>query len=417
MALLTKKILPIGKYKVSSNRGRIFREFDEPYLRKVADNTNKMIAAGLKIPAVFRHRKDAIPRDEQEWKEFELEVNKTSDPFQNAGYWQRFWIAPDEKGKPSIYGEIDTPGEVSQTDSMAWRLANVNKEVSASITENFEDGKGRTWTDSLLHVAVVNHAVVPDQTDFKDNVTIVNMSMEETDNDDISTISELVTNLKKVGINLPGNTNKSMFLRDLNIALLQVSERDNTGDLVPAPIYMSIEENMAFTEVQAKALVDGKVVNPTTGKPYTMEDLGFKAVPPTTPISLDLTAQLAELKAENEKQKGVISAFMKQMVTKTTDSIQKRINALVDAGKITKEYADTALQPKVTYNLSITADQQIADHPLEMMLSAFEAMPSPKGASSDPGITHSNPWEESKDATSTDVDKLLQEWEASGVSF
>lgn len=418
MALLTKKILPVGKYNVSSNKGRILKEFNEPYLQKVVENSNKMIAAGLMIPAVFKHRKDAIPREDSEWKEFEVEVNKSADPFHNAGYWKRFWIAPDEKGKPSLFGEVDSPGEVTQTDTMAWKLANVNKEVSASITENFTDGKGRTWTDSLLHVAVVNHAVVPEQTPFEDSVTIVNMSMETEDNDDISTISELVTNLKKVGINLPGNTNKSMFLRDLNIALLQVSERDNTGDLVPAPIYMSIEDDMPITEAQAKALVATKTVNPDTNKPFAMEDFGFKVAPPTPPVNLDLTAQLAALKTENESQKGIISAFMKQMVTKTTDSIQKRINALIDANKITKEFADANLQPKVTYQLSITADKEIADHPLELMLSTLEAMPAPNKTADDFGTAHNNPYENPADSTNeASVDTLLDDWMKSGIKF
>jgi hypothetical protein len=418
MALLTKKILPVGKYNVSSNKGRLLKEFDESYLRKVVENSNKMIAAGLMIPAVFKHRQDAIPRDDAEWKAFEVEVNKSADPFHNAGYWKRFWIAPDDKGKPSLFGEVDAPGEVTQTDSMAWKLANVNKEVSASITENFTDGKGRTWTDSLLHVAVVNHAVVPEQTPFEDSVTIVNMSMETEDNDDISTISELIVNLKKVNINLPGNTNKSTFLRDLNIALLQVAERDNTGDLIPAPIYMSIEDDMPITEAQAKALVATKALNPDTNKPFTMEDLGFKAAPPVAPVNLDLSAQLAAANAKIETQEGVIQAFMKQLVTKTTDTVQQRINTLIDAGKITKEYADANLQPKVAYNLSITADKQIADHPLELMLSALEAMPSPTKAASDPGTSHPNPFEDnSSTADEASVDKLLKEWESSGISF
>ena len=229
-----------------------------------------MLQSGLRIPAPFDHNKNARPRTEQQEKD--ISINKPESAFNNAGYWKNFWVAPNNKGIPTLFGQLDAVGDPEDPKSPAFKVSKANEEVSVSITDNFEDGLGRTWTDGILHVAFVNYAVVPDQPGI-DNSSIVNMSMIEEGSGNESLIEELKTVLKKVKINLPSSTTMETFLRDLLVAANQIPDSANDS-LEPVPIYMSIGDNdMALTEAQAKTLVDTKAVNPATSKPFTMEDL------------------------------------------------------------------------------------------------------------------------------------------------
>lgn len=375
--LLTKEIIPANTYKVRSNQGRIRRKFDPEYLSKIASTSNQMLAAGLKIPAPFDHHKDARPRTEEQEKEW-IAVNEAKSSFENAGYWKKFWVAPNSKGVPSLYGELDAVGDISDTKSPAYKVKNSNQEVSVSIADNFEDGLERTWTDGLLHVAVVHHAVVPGQEPFMEGVTVVNMSMveeSEPGSGSESVIEELKVALRKLSVNLPGSTNTATFLRDLLIAVSQIPDKSHEG-IEPVPIYMSIgDTDMPMTKEQAESIVATKAVNPATKQPFTMEDLGFK-VASTAP--LELQASLAEKDKTINGLMQLTSAFKNKIINDAKQVMQQRISALVNAKVIPKEYADTHLVPNVEFQMSVL-DGQIQAHPLEITLSALEtALPAKK---------------------------------------
>jgi hypothetical protein len=390
------------------------KKFDEEYLNKVAAVSNQMLAAGLKIPAPFDHHKEARPRTQQQEDEFlKISVNKPGSAYHNAGYWKKFWVAPNEKGKATLYGQLDAVGDISDANSPVYKVTKANEEVSVSITDSFEDGLGRTWTDGLLHVAIVHHAVVPDQSPFEDGTTVVNMSMvenEEPSGDSTSLVEEIKAALKRVKINLPGSTTAATFMRDLLVATLQLPE-SSADDLQPVPIYMSIGDNdMKMTQAQAEALVATKSVNPATTKPWTMEDFGFTTTPAGTPSTTELStlkAQVAEKDQELLGMKGILSAFKAKFVADTQAAIQQRISALVRTGVVTKEYADANLVPKVEFQMSVVGGA-IADHPLTMVLSTLEAMPpihKPSPAGQFPGVVEPNGWDDS----SLDVDDEAME--------
>lgn len=405
--LVTKKIIPENTYRVQSNFGRMTRKFDDEYLTKIAEVSNKMIASGLRIPAPFDHHKEAKPRTEQQENEFlKISVNKPGSAYHNAGYWKKFWVAPDDKGKTTLYGQLDAVGSPDDANSPAYKVTKANEEVSVSITDKFEDGLGRTWTDGLLHVAIVNHAVVPDQSPFEDGTTVVNMSMVDS-TDDISpdvggsVLDELKTALRRVRINLPSSTTAATFMRDLLVATLQLPESTN-DDIQPAPIYMSIGDNdMKLTQQQAESLVATKATNPATNKPFTMEDLGFVTAPPAgtgTNVELSTLKQtVAEKEQEIQGMKGILQAFKAKFVADTQAAIQQRISALIRTGVVTKEYAEANLVPKVEFQMSLLPGGTIADHPLTMVLSTLEAMPAvhkPKPDNAFPGSVEPNAWDD-----------------------
>lgn len=388
--LVTKKIIPSNTYRVQTNFGRMSRKFDDDYLTKIADISNKMISAGLRIPAPFDHHKEAKPRTQQQEDEFlKISVNKPGSAYHNAGYWKRFWVAPDEKGKTTLYGQLDAVGDISDANSPAYKVTKANEEVSVSITDKFEDGLGRTWTDGLLHVAIVHHAVVPDQSPFEDGTTVVNMSMVDSTDDtqpdtssSTSILEEIKTALRRVKINLPGSTNAATFMRDLLVAVSQIPE-SSQDSLEPVPIYMSIGDNdMGISQQQAEAIVATKAINPATTKPWTMEDLGFKVAPPTKTVDMSaVDTKLAEKDGEINTLKGLVGAFKNKLIEDTKASIQKRINALVRTGVITKEIAEATLVPKIDYQMSIVSGA-IQEHPLEVLLSTFESLPTKQASTS-----------------------------------
>jgi hypothetical protein len=409
MPLLTKQILPANTYKVRSNGNRVTKKFDEPYLRKIAETTNKMIQAGLKIPAPFDHHKDAKPLTDKE-----IEENKSSSSFNNAGYWKVFWVAPDTKGVPTLYGQADIAGNIEDTNSPAYKAMNTAKEVSISLANNFEDGLARTWTDGLVHVALVTHAVVPDQEPFQENTTIVNLSMIELssheESDDISLIESLKASLRKVKINLPGSTNKKSFLRDLLVAVEQIGSNDQSP-LEPAPIYMSIGDEMNLTQEQANALVKSGTLNPVTSKPFTLEDLGIstKSVPKTLDMS-NINKVLEEKDKAIEGLKGMLLAIKNKFQAEKQQSVQSRIASLVAKGVVNKEYAESVLTPKVTFEMSLTNMQE---HPLEVTLSALESLPV-KG-NTDPGNIIDNDNITGVNMTDEQMEAALKAFESDGI--
>lgn len=421
MPLLTKEILPVREdYKVRRGNERVYKAFDEEYIRRIATQSNKMIRAGLVIPAPFDHVKDAIPRTRQE-----IAVNKAASSFNNAGEWKSFWVAPNEKGVLALYGQVDVPGSDNDKDSPYYKLKNTCKEVSVSLADNYEDGLGRTWTDGLLHVAVVNHAIVPDQSPFEDSVTIVNMSMVDPD-DDISdddgepgsksegVIDELKTALQsKLNLVLPSDSNPKTFMRDLLTAVLNIVPTNNQ-QVEPIPVYMSIGDSndMGISQAQAEALVATKAVNPATNKPFTMEDLGFKVAPPVVPTDMSgLTTKVADLEKENTNLRQVATMLKKQFESKITDSLRTRIDKLIAAGVVTKEWAEQMFTPQLTsYNMSALPTGEIAPHPLEITLSALEAVMPKKPQQSD-GLPYGSqilPFDDgSLDLSTSDMDKEI----------
>lgn len=423
--LVTKKIIPQNTYKVQTNHGRMSKAFDEGYLNKVADTSNKMLSAGLRIPAPFDHHKEAKPRTQEQEDEFlKISVNKPGSAYHNAGYWKKFWVAPDEKGKATLYGQLDAVGDISDANSPAYKVTKANEEVSVSITDKFEDGLGRTWTDGLLHVAIVHHAVVPDQSPFEDGTTVVNMSMAEDTDDkppsvDGSLVEEIKTALRRVKINLPGSTTAATFMRDLLVATLQLPE-SSADDLQPVPIYMSIgDDDMKLTQAQAEALVASKATNPATNKPFSMEDFGFTApgTVNTTELST-LKAAVAEKDQEIQGMKGILQAFKAKYIADAKTNIQQRISALVRAGIVTKEYAEANLNPKVEFQMSILPSGTIEDHPLTITLSTLEALPpvhktQPQGQF--PGTVEPNAWDDTgADVSDEAMEKAIASLEKDG---
>lgn len=379
MALFKKPILSVGKYLATKADGtRALSAFPVKKLRDMAKTANAMIADGMHIPAPFDHSIQAVPITEK----------STATSYANGGYWNKFWVS-DESGKPTLYGELDAPGDVDDFNSPAGKVGKTVKEVSLSVRPEFEDGKGKKWTNPLMHVALCTHPIDHGQSNFElaeDNMAI-SMSCMLSAHYNESDISTLREKLKSVAnIFLPETCDAKNLVEYLLVSLQQI-ELGKTGDsqeddtvIEPSPVFLSLPKDaeMKFTKEQAESVVKSGAVNPATSKPYTLDDLGFQLSAPKEPVTP--TADVVALQAKVEELTLFSAALTGNLLQNKKSTIASRIQSLVDTSRVTKDYADKHLTPHLEGVSLSYAGGKIADAPIESVIAALEAIPAPKKA-------------------------------------
>jgi hypothetical protein len=400
MPILRKEIVPVGRFLASTPEGgRVWQDFTKEFVTQLVTTTNSMLNGGLKVPAPFGHKKTALPEV--------LKDAKTPPPFDNAGYWIQFAIEPNEQNKESLYGYVDVPGSDEDPNSPYYKAKNTAKEVSLSYKDSFQDGLGRVWNKGIMHVALVNHPIAPGQEEFKDvpdSSFVVNMSMM--DKDDVSE-TQLLSQLREalsssLELTLPSTANVSQFLRDLLVAVLQLKKPKDSSLLDIAPIYMSqLGEEMNLTLQQATAIVDSKVTNPASGKPYTLSDFGFQVTPGNVNIQ-ELQMSIAEKDKTIATQSSLLKALSDTVKKNITDNISKRLEALKTKKLISEDQIKSQYEPKLAFEMSLSADGTIAPHPLETVLTALESVQ----ADTTPAY---NPRQSDPSDTTVNVDQLLKD--------
>ena len=404
MPLLRKHVLSPGKFKVTTAKGSMWKEFSIEDLQRYADNTNKMLNTGLKVPAPFGHSKNAVPNKEQ----------PKDSPFNNAGYWEMFRVEPTEKGEPGLFGYASVPGSDKEPESPYYKAMNTAKEVSVCTKEVFEDGHGNKWNDIFAHVALVNNPVFHGQEEFQDfpeNSLTVNMSMAYSDSDPVENDLPAVRKalLDAFNISLPECKDVKQFVRDLLVAALQKKPAPGSAQSFEiSPVYMSLEGNdMKLTIDQAKALVASKAINPATQVSFTLADFGYSESSGDANLSL--------LQEEVKKKDSVIARqqeLIKSLQSASADTIKKnisqRIQQLVAKGVITKTHAEAQLIPKIEFQMSLDSTGNVANHPLEMTLSTLEAMV-PQNASGSKGTPAVNPLLDDQGGVTMSFDDIMKE--------
>lgn len=406
MPLVKKEIVADKTYMANSKNGRVPRTFDPAYQMRLINTSNSMIGAGLRIPAPFGHNKEAVPQ-------VQLNQGTPQSSYNNAGYWSFFTQEPNEENRPAIYGYIDLPGSAEEKDSAYYKAMNSAKEVSISVHDEYEDGLKRKWKDAIMHVALVNHPAAPGTSDFSDvpDGALIMSAMDDDDLEYPAKISAIKTAAAAHGIVLPDDCSPKTILRDLLVAFSQKSPGSGL-ELSPVPIYMSAtgDDSMALTKEQAEALVSAKTLNPTTKAPFTMEDLGFKAVVPQTADLSALQTKIATQDAENAKLTALVKALAVSATNTIKGTIQNRLNALKERGL--PEATVAALQPQVEFQMSVLSDGTAAPHPLELTLSTLEAALPAAPSKPDPlrgTFIPQNPLAGTPDMPDNEIDKLLDE--------
>ena len=303
-----------------------------------------MTQAGLKIPAPWKHDAAALP--------FSSEGASSKD---NAGFWKDIW---EKDGQ--LFGMLSVPREED-----ASRVGTSVVEVSP-LVQNWKDGKGRSWDDSITHIALVTHPVVPGQDNFEpidstsmalsistlkmadevatkptaaptpDEQKVVEpVTSEPTDKATGSSLKDAVLALRQVGIDLPDDTDPANFIERLLTAtrqkVMDKTEQANEGSTTMAP--------------------DNSREEPA-------------------PVAMAI--------GDHPQGKGLL-AFAQTTLTKT---YLDRIHSLVRSGRCNPTVAKDKLEPMLNgFQLSLSAEGIPKETPLDTILTTLEAQPAASGLS------------------------------------
>jgi hypothetical protein len=364
MPKFRKEIVTAGTYKQWDKVKQQWydREVSPEFLQKLKSSFDRMTEKGLKVPAPWKH-------DLNIHAFAKIDGPNPSGGFlddtnQNGGFWENLETEVI-KGKTTLVGVIDAPGDINDPSTPAGKISKTVKDTSIYVRDKMPmtDGSNDVLENVLMHIALVTHPVQPGQANFEaleDNASYLAMSQLVEDpgddaDDDLDTgnygIPELATALKKcLKIFLPENTTIKDLVPNLLASVKQfelLHEEESQETIKVDPIIMNQD--------QIKALVDAKVVNPTTGKAYVNED--FKVQVQTTPQS--------EI---------IMSAIQTQFQSDRRSTFKSRIDNLVNTGRTTKAFADSSLYPKAaSYEIKID-NGQVAQSALEEILMSLEAM-------------------------------------------
>jgi len=350
-----KEILTEGQYEVSTFEGSKKKTFSDEDIKKMANTSTKMLKAGIKIPAPFKHVQEGVFVTPVE------EVTESPDPAKNAGFWERFYAKKNEHGTMSLYGIIDAPGKEDDPDSPAYKVSRTVKDTSIGLLPGFKDGKGRSWGEfAVAHVALPVDPIEPDQTNFlplpdidAKDYEVIAMSRKM-----IGNVSQVLTLLKDRGISLPADTTNDNFLDRLLVALMQdksgsntsLSQKPSSGKVESYPIMMSL------TKKQVDAILAANLQNPETNAAFTAEDL--KDIP-----------------SDVEQYKKAAEMMSVQLNSIYQERYKDRIAALINSGRINQNYADTNLLSLVNSIQMSFKNGKAEDNHLDLTIKALEALP------------------------------------------
>jgi hypothetical protein len=366
MPKFRKEIVTAGTYKQWDKEKQQWynREVSPEFLQKLKSSFDRMTEKGLKVPAPWKHdlnihafAKIDGPNPSGGFLE---------DANQNGGFWENLETEVI-KGKTTLVGVIDAPGDVNDPNTPAGKVSKTVRDTSIYVRDKMPitDGSDDYIENALMHIALVTHPIQPGQANFEaleDNASYLAMSqlVEEPGDDaddDLDTgnynIPKLAEELKKcLKIFIPETTTIKNLIPNLMASIKQYEMLNNDANSTDQIVKV---DPIIMNQDQIKSLVDAKVVNPTTGKPYVNED--FKTSSPS-----------------NTQNEIIMSAIQTQFQSDRRTTFKSRIDNLINTGRTTKAFADSNLYPKAaSYEIKIDAGQ-VAQSPLEEILMNLEAM-------------------------------------------
>lgn len=409
MAKFKKEIVKAGVYNVATvGGGRRFDALPPERLVHWANTYRKMksTGTGYRIPAPWNHDLNAKP--------VALARGKAPRSDNNAGFWDDFWVEPNEEGVPTLYGYLDSPGDPNDPNTPAGKVGTLVKETSIYAEPVFEDGKGNKFEDVLFHVALVTHPIEPGQKNFElvnenggvaiamshfayalgDRSSLManeafelpasHETEEDSDPEDAdpskiknasdSNIKVLLDALRSVGIDLPDDTNDENLKERLLVAVRQHQACQKNDD-----------DDEEYGE-KAGNKHKGDLNKPPKG---AVEDAAGTIMSTTTqPAALDETTLMSHPVVKSLQDQ---NAGLRNYITVTEKANrQRRIDALIATGRVTKAYADAHLLPLLN-GFTMSFEANAAPGPLDATLVALEAIPAAPSKASAGNIPFATP--------------------------
>ncbi len=367
-----KTIVTEGKYWIPSlNSGKGgYKDITKEDIDKWAGSAKGLQSAGHKIPAPWKHTTKAVPvvvGDDG--------TDTTS--YENGGYWDTIWSQKNGKtGKQELRGVIDAPGSEDDPSSPFGKLGSTVQDTSIYIRDTWKDGKGKTWKEPVMHIALCTHPIEPGQDNFKpvQGGLVVAMSMATSE----AMVPDLLVTLRNsVGIVLPEDTNTKNFLERLHVALLQ-----KTGDGAGTTTKPPQGAREAQPPLIAMSFSDGQLngmliqVNPDTGANWTKEEIE-KSTGQTFEMS-STPPVVEKVEPPNPNHDAKMALMMSMLNKSESEKRITRVTALINSGRITEEYAKEYLEPQLDgFKMSFGSNNEPLPHELDTLLVALEAAPAP----------------------------------------
>ena len=404
MATFDKKILEPGVYYPMTKTGkRVKRSFTPTTFRRWIDNFDKMIAAGLSVPAPWRHEAKAEP--------VRLKADQQDvDAYNNGGWWKKLWL--DDDG--AIWGTVHVPRE-----SDADRVGKTVRECSPLAADEWKDGKFADYDDCLTHIAMVTHPIAPGQENFvrRDgtqvdqpeaiaaaiaedcygvalssfNLLLSDAQMQALQAEETTTttrvvaaeptIQDVISVLRDLGVALPDDTTAENILERLMVAAVAIKAA-NSGEegnetvpntppagaeqQRPSPIVMSYDPATG-TMTQVKVPTDAPGPG-STGDPN-----------PTPSPTPNPTPEPAETVAMSTEQQSMLRFAQTIAVDRYRDRIRNLIGRKISqetATKFLKPYMDALSSGQLALSFSSDDGNYMAGTgELDRMLDLIDALP------------------------------------------
>lgn len=357
-----KVILTEGIYKVPGSQGSVTHKITPTKIKSIASTFSRMKEKGINVPAPWKH-------DFNVNAFYEGDDGLLTDSSTNGGFWDSLFTRVNEKGKTELVGVIEVPGDPEDPNTPAGKIGKTVRETSIYLRGQHEltDESGEVLKDVPMHIALVTHPIENSQKNFELKSPDYAIAMSQMIVTDTGLI-DLAKKLKEVAkIFIPDSTTLEDLPRNLLIALSQkeLSPDDEDDDLsnkrdtlIAEPIIMS-----KLSQEQIDAILKAEVVNPSTKKPFTADEL---------------KAETPQKSKDDDKKDLIMSAMAATMESDRKTSYRTRIQSLVANRQTSEEYANANLYPKVdNYSLQFTEEGKVATPIIEELIMSLETVPPP----------------------------------------
>ena len=387
MAKFVKEIARPGRYTASNHLGRTIKTITPQDIKHYEKSFNAMKKAGLKIPIPKQHyltREDETGK-KQVFAPGPKDFDGPSD--QNMGYWESMQI---DKATGALMAVADVPLEAD-----AEKFGKTITETSPFITD-YLDGTGKLWPNVIKHIACVMHPVIPGQKNFEPIPSEADLSKVGT-GFSISTNSFLFssgaggvedeTHPDDVGNGNPKEENKNQNPDTNGDGVVSPDEKLKQAlDTLREAIGLDLPDDttlenladrliVAATAIQGRQDRTGTVTEPPTNsepeKAISMSTAPAKTLAPEIQTAIN-TALEQQSAAFSIQTKG-LSTYA---ATQRKADYDRRINALISSGRITKDAADKTIRPHLaSYAFSLSPEGVPAVQPIDGILEVLEALP------------------------------------------
>jgi hypothetical protein len=283
MKLFKKEIVPLGEHLVSDKDGnRKTVNITEDRAKEWVKKFRKMKAEGLNVYAPWEH---------------DFESKPSKDLFNaknNGGKWLDLTL---ENG--SLWGVIE-----AATDDDADKIGKTVEGCSL-YADDYTDGKGNVWEDSILHICLTNKPVAA-----TGNYTSIAMSTS-VKKDNTSLIANLLESLKKIGICVTPTEDMDELLKMLTVALDNSPLKDSLSGGIP-------------NNVTPKAPRLDLVMSTETQDPQPEKE-------PKSDISEKILQQNEELKSEKKALSKQLEKFSALFKAQAKKELESKITALSES--------------------------------------------------------------------------------------